>query len=205
MCADHADRLTALLDAHQAEPALAPRDKRPPADAKEWACPDCGVDVLWYRHRDGCTYEAVGSASAEPARETTAATPPTPADIRSAISRLYWTIPPECPDARRELRELESLLLSVTRLRREAEARETPPPTEDESMIEQFCRDLNAAHNEILKLQGCDSARFNDFDWPSWSAQANSLRWASRRLGKRVGKTDITNDVPQSSTRGART
>lgn len=58
-------------------------------------------------------------------------------------------------------------------------------------MIEQFCRDLNAAHDEILRAQGVASERFNNFDWPEWSGPANSIRWAERTLGKRLSKTSL--------------
>jgi hypothetical protein len=56
------------------------------------------VDVLWYRHRDGCTYEAIGSASAEPARETIAATPPTPMEFFDfATGRMMQYVSPDAP------------------------------------------------------------------------------------------------------------
>jgi hypothetical protein len=45
-----------------------------------------------------------------------AAPAPTPQDLRAAIARLYWTIPAECADARRELRAFEELLLPRTRI-----------------------------------------------------------------------------------------
>lgn len=30
--------------------------ERPPSDAKEWACPECGGDVLWNAHAEGCDW-----------------------------------------------------------------------------------------------------------------------------------------------------
>lgn len=57
-------------------------------------------------------------------------------------------------------------------------------------MIEQLCRDLNEAHNEILRQQGVAEADFNKFDWPEWSPQANSIRWAERETHTRLAKTN---------------
>lgn len=59
---------------------------------------------------------------------------------------------------------------------------------EEHQLIEQLCRDLNNAHNEIIKLQSQDDPA--GFDWPEWTPQANSIRWAERLLGKRLAKTD---------------
>ena len=59
------------------------------------------------------------------------------------------------------------------------------------SLIEQFCHDLNGAHNEILKLQGCPSAEWQNQDWPEWTPQANSIREAEKLLGKKLAKTDL--------------
>jgi hypothetical protein len=58
-------------------------------------------------------------------------------------------------------------------------------------MIEQFCRDLNDAHNEILRLQGVQPEDYSKYDWPEWSAPANSIRWAERVLGKSLSKTSL--------------
>ena len=52
--------------------------------------------------------------------------------------------------------------------------------------LEQACRDLQQAHDELMKAQGCESPR--DFDWPRWTPQANTIRWAERLLGKPLGK-----------------
>lgn len=57
-------------------------------------------------------------------------------------------------------------------------------------MIQQLCRDLNEAHNEILRQQGIVEADFNKYDWPEWSPQANSIRWAERETRTRLAKTD---------------
>ncbi|HET9024817.1 MAG TPA: hypothetical protein VFN64_09610 [Burkholderiaceae bacterium] len=60
----------------------------------------------------------------------------------------------------------------------------------DERLIEQLCVDLNAAHDEILRLQRVPSAQWAEHDWPEWSSPANSLRWAERRLNKPLSKTE---------------
>jgi len=59
------------------------------------------------------------------------------------------------------------------------------------AMIEQFCRDLNEAHNEILRLQGVPPEQYAAYDWPEWSAPANSIRWAEKTLGKPLSKTSL--------------
>lgn len=57
-------------------------------------------------------------------------------------------------------------------------------------LIEQLCRDLNEAHNEILRQQGVAESDFGKFDWPEWTPQANSIRWAERETRTRLAKTD---------------
>jgi hypothetical protein len=57
-------------------------------------------------------------------------------------------------------------------------------------MIEQFCRDLNEAYNEILRQQGVPESDFNKYDWPEWSPQANSIRWAEGQTKTKLAKTD---------------
>lgn len=57
-------------------------------------------------------------------------------------------------------------------------------------LIEQLCRDLNEAHNEILRQQGVAESDFNKYDWPEWTPQANSIRWAERETKTRLAKTD---------------
>jgi hypothetical protein len=64
-------------------------------------------------------------------------------------------------------------------------------------LIEQLCRDLNSAHNEILRVQGCDEADFLKYDWPEWTPQANSIRWAEELLGKRLAKTKAWTMFPE--------
>ena len=58
---------------------------------------------------------------------------------------------------------------------------------EDEfrQMVEQFCRDLNQAHDEILRLQDVPQDQWGNLDWPEWTPQANSIRWAERAMGKK--------------------
>jgi hypothetical protein len=63
-------------------------------------------------------------------------------------------------------------------------------------MVEQFCKDLNGAHDEILRLQGCKPEDCKNYDWPEWTPQANSIRWAERLLGRRLAKTKIWTEFP---------
>ena len=63
--------------------------------------------------------------------------------------------------------------------------------------VEQMCADLNQAHNEVCKMQGIDPERH---DWPEWTPQANSIRWAERHLGKRLAKTDAWSEFPSRDT-----
>ena len=58
-------------------------------------------------------------------------------------------------------------------------------------IIKQLCRDLNEAHNEILRQQGVTEADYNKYDWPEWTNQANSIRWAECEIRERLAKTDI--------------
>lgn len=69
-------------------------------------------------------------------------------------------------------------------------------------MIEQFCRDLNAAHDELLKLQNVPADKFGEYDWPEWSGPANSIRWAEKLTGKPLSKTSLR-AAPPPSTSGA--
>lgn len=64
-------------------------------------------------------------------------------------------------------------------------------------MIEQLCRDLNEAHNEILRQQGVPESDLNKFDWPEWTPQANSIRWAERETKTRLAKTNHWTLYPQ--------
>ena len=74
-----------------------------------------------------------------------------------------------------------------------AEVRAQEQATRDQvdSMIEQFCRDLNAAHDELLGQQGVALADRANYDWPEWSGPANSIRWATRHLQKPLSKTAL--------------
>lgn len=62
-------------------------------------------------------------------------------------------------------------------------------------MLEQAARDLNAAHDEIVKGQGGDPAAF---DWPEWSSPANTIRWIERHLGIRLAKTTQWTTYPDA-------
>src|SRR5438105_10269822 len=55
------------------------------------------------------------------------------------------------------------------------------------ALVEQLCRNLNEAHDEIMKLQHCADPQ--KYDWPEWTPQANSIRWAEEMLGKKLAKT----------------
>lgn len=59
------------------------------------------------------------------------------------------------------------------------------------AMIEQFCNDLNQAHDELLKAQGCPEEKWAEQDWPQWTPQANSIRWAEELLGKPLSKRSL--------------
>ena len=64
-------------------------------------------------------------------------------------------------------------------------------------MIAQLVSDLNQAHDEICKLQDLTPERQ---DWPEWTPQANSIRWAEKRLGKRLAKTAQWSEFPEQNT-----
>lgn len=57
-------------------------------------------------------------------------------------------------------------------------------------IVQQLCRDLNEAHNEILRQQGVAESDYNKYDWPEWTNQANSIRWAEGVLKKKLTKTN---------------
>jgi hypothetical protein len=71
----------------------------------------------------------------------------------------------------------------------------TGAPT-DAAMIEQFCRDLATAHDELLRSQGVPDAKWNDYDWPEWSGPAHSIRWATERLGRDMSKRGLRDRTP---------
>ena len=60
----------------------------------------------------------------------------------------------------------------------------------DQRLIEGMCQSLNAAHDEIVRLQD-SNANPALFDWPEWSGPANSIRAAEKRLGRKLAKTDV--------------
>ncbi len=57
---------------------------------------------------------------------------------------------------------------------------------EQKRALEQACKDLQGAHNELMTAQGCSNPQ--DYDWPSWSPQANTIRWSEKLLNKQLGK-----------------
>ncbi len=61
-------------------------------------------------------------------------------------------------------------------------------------LIEQLCKDLNQAHDELMKAQGETPEKF---DWPAWTPQANSIRAAEELLGKKLAKTDAWTLFPE--------
>jgi hypothetical protein len=64
-------------------------------------------------------------------------------------------------------------------------------------VIKQLCRDLNEAHNEILRQQGVPESDWGKFDWPEWTNQANSIRWAEDILKVKMAKTDNWTRYPK--------
>ena len=68
----------------------------------------------------------------------------------------------------------------------------------ERELIEQLCRDLNQAHDELMNAQGRWDAA--SLDWPEWTPQANSIREAERLLGKRLAKTDAWTLYPGKAT-----
>lgn len=72
------------------------------------------------------------------------------------------------------------------------------PMTDDErEAIEMLCVSLNAAHDEIIRLQGGDPT---GRDWPEFSHPANSIRMAEKLLGKKLAKTNIWTYYPEKRT-----
>jgi hypothetical protein len=134
-------------------------------------CPNCGQKMMLDRFLDAL--EAAGLFG--------------PANDCAPFLKDDET-PAECIERHRK--DIDALLTVLAQAKRHIEPR--GPVSEDARLIEQLCRDLNEAHNEILKLQGVTPEDYGTYDWPEWSGPANSLRWAGRRLGKSVGKTPIT-------------
>lgn len=63
--------------------------------------------------------------------------------------------------------------------------------TEEHRLIEQLCADLNKAHSALMRIQGATFEQADKLDWPDWTPQANSIRWAERLLGKPLSKTSL--------------
>ncbi len=63
----------------------------------------------------------------------------------------------------------------------------------ERNLIEQLCKDLNQAHDEICRLQGIDPTTH---DWPEWTPQANSIRCAERMLYRKMAKTNQWTEYP---------
>lgn len=61
---------------------------------------------------------------------------------------------------------------------------------DERALIEQLCKDLNGAHDELLLAQGCKPTETGHYDWPEWSPQANSIRAAEKLLERKLAKTD---------------
>lgn len=53
-----------------------------------------------------------------------------------------------------------------------------------ERALEQACKDLQQALMIIQRVTGNPI----DYDWPSWTPQANTIRWAEKLLNKELGK-----------------
>lgn len=66
--------------------------------------------------------------------------------------------------------------------------------TRDE-LIAQLCRDLNQAHDELMRAQGITDP--STLDWPEWTPQANSIREAESMLCRRLAKTNQWTMYPE--------
>lgn len=71
--------------------------------------------------------------------------------------------------------------------------------TNDEIIIECLCRDLNAAHDEIVRMHHPEIDASKQ-DWPEWSGPANSIRAAEKLLGKKLAKTNLWTLFPEHPT-----
>ncbi len=58
-------------------------------------------------------------------------------------------------------------------------------------MIQLLCESLNQAHDEVLRLHGCPPEDFSKYDWPEWTAIANSIRDAEELLQKPLSKKSL--------------
>ena len=85
---------------------------------------------------------------------------------------------------------LDKLFLELSQFTKAKTAREI----ELENLVEQLCNDLNQTHDELLGAKGNPNP--SELDWPGWTPQANSVRWAERLLGKKLAKTDAWTMFP---------
>lgn len=69
-----------------------------------------------------------------------------------------------------------------------------------EDLIEQLVKDLNQAHDELMRRQGIAESEIPALDWPEWTPQANSIRIAETMLGRRLAKTSIWSRFPDPTT-----
>lgn len=58
---------------------------------------------------------------------------------------------------------------------------------EFERFVEQACNDLQQAQVEIAVLHGIPRDHAQRRRWPSWTPQANTIRWGERLLDKDFG------------------
>lgn len=70
-------------------------------------------------------------------------------------------------------------------------------------LIEQLCRDLSQAHDELMRAQGIGD-KVATLDWPEWTPQANSIRMAERVLGKRLAKTNAWSEFKDAAPQPAK-
>ena len=66
-------------------------------------------------------------------------------------------------------------------------------------LIQQLCRDLNQAHDEILRHLRVKPEEFHKYDWPEWTPQANSIRWAEDIFKVRLAKTNLWTLYPSGN------
>ncbi|MEL7834287.1 hypothetical protein [Fodinibius sp. Rm-B-1B1-1] len=72
--------------------------------------------------------------------------------------------------------------------------RDEPTKENMRDLIIQLCKDLNQAHDEIMELQDAEP---QNYDWPTWTPQANSLRWAERMFDMRLTKLKQASENPE--------
>lgn len=61
--------------------------------------------------------------------------------------------------------------------------------------LEQCCKDLNQVHTQWMEHQGAEDG--TNYDFPEWTPQANTLRWAEKLLGKRFVKDPRNSRFPK--------